>query len=96
MKINSYSKTEYLSEREGIGKPDTIQVIGTKANPSFVMFKCPCGEEDCLILISNKATGYGWDVKIDNEDKVTLSPSLSRKQCGAHFFIKDNQVQWCD
>jgi len=72
-------------------------------SPRFdaVKFMCPCGCGEQVYLHGNREHEgkTGWDITL-KDDKITLSPSIGspikRKLCGAHYFIKENRIEWCE
>lgn len=56
---------------------------------------CGCGSKIRTPININGKTGW-WDF-IENDGKVSLSPSVGNFQipCKSHYFIKDNKVIWC-
>lgn len=62
-----------------------------------VGFVCPCGCGEFHIMPTHSAgerpNECSWELKRDG-DEITLSPSLLNTRCGAHFFLRQNRVDW--
>ncbi len=50
---------------------------------------CGCGEQSVTPI----APPRGWTLT-EHDGKVTLSPSILNRICGAHYFIRDNEIVW--
>ena len=75
-------------------KKDSFYVIG-KDDPWLIIFLCPCGCGEELILNMMEEEQPRWTLK--NEGKrFDLFPSVNRvKGCKSHFWIKQGEVVWC-
>jgi len=81
-------------------KEDTLYAIreGWRGR-NAVAFLCPCGcgGFHCIaVYASNESIPdfCAWEIQREG-DKITLSPSLLNG-CGAHFFIQENKIIWCN
>jgi hypothetical protein len=64
--------------------------------PRTVVFECPCGCREVLIINLDPATGRAWRLR-RRGDRVTLLPSVWRTTgCKSHFILWDNQIWWCE
>ncbi len=62
-----------------------------------IAFLCPCGCKDRLELVLIPEVKPHWVLKLDNADHPTLHPSVWRKtDCGAHFWVKEGRIIWCE
>lgn len=68
--------------------------IGTPEKPKWLRFACPCscGEELALNLMTSKQPH--WTVQRHADGTVTVHPSVDSTTCGAHFWIRQNRIQW--
>lgn len=71
-----------------------IVIIGNKNNPKWVHFLCPCGCKEQISLNLMKSYYPRWRVKFNQDDTVSISPSIDNTSCGGHFWIDHNQVFW--
>jgi len=74
---------------------NTVYIIGENEHRWKAVFNCPCG---CRELIQLNITSEGrprWDV-IENEDQtVTIRPSVNRiRGCCSHFILRNGTVEW--
>lgn len=71
----------------------------------YVEFNCPCGCGEMVWVpyyklgqqrVQYPSRGFCWGF-CETDSKVTLSPSIfsSGFPCKSHYFIRDNQIQWC-
>lgn len=63
-----------------------------------VFFLCPCGCGGPHLLPTSHGADREprWDVTIEADETVTVSPSILRiGGCASHFFIRHNNVDWC-
>jgi hypothetical protein len=57
--------------------------------------KCPrCGEHIQLPIGGSRES---WSLRMDWRRRPTLHPSIwETDSCGAHFFIREGAILWCD
>lgn len=56
---------------------------------------CPCGCGSEVVTPLEVDELPGWKIG-GTDDSVTLSPSIfCLTECGSHYFIRANQVEWC-
>lgn len=75
---------------------NTITVVKKNSTYSWAKFKCPCGcGKNVTLSLTSNIKPY-WVIKVDNDNRVTLSPSiyLTNYPCRSHFFIKNNKIDW--
>ena len=80
---------------EGVLVVRTVEDGGVRVD--VVMFACPCGCGDNLLLPIGPAPWRqgrpGW--RMDLEAR-TLEPSvIVNGRCGSHFFLRSGRVEWC-
>jgi Family of unknown function (DUF6527) len=64
--------------------------------PKWLVFECPCGCANMTHINLMKSHEPHWDwSKNEADHKITLSPSILNRTCGAHYFIRDNDIVWC-
>ncbi|WP_223250722.1 DUF6527 family protein [Rhodanobacter denitrificans] len=70
-----------------------VYVLGTPA--WRVAFLCPCGCKEMVELCLLKQYRPHWTASVDNEGKVSLSPSVWKKVgCRSHYFMRNGQIIW--
>jgi hypothetical protein len=62
----------------------------------WLLFACPCGcnQQIALNLMQNHRPH--WEVDIVTPIKFTVYPSIDSTTCGAHFWLRDGMVIWCE
>ncbi len=66
----------------------------------WLLCPCGCGHKRQIRFDKNAEPGCRHQIDIDEEGIPTLSasvrvPSTPTGGCGAHFFIKNGQIEWC-
>ena len=75
--------------------PDNkIFIVGGKGYVKWAYIKCPCGCGEILTLSLMKKHKPSWSIKIDRLNRLTLYPSVWKKDgCKSHFWIRKGQVE---
>lgn len=74
----------------------TVYLVGEKGHLWYAALLCPCGCGALLELNLISTTRPCWTVTIQNNNAVTLEPSVWRqKECRSHFWLRDGCVTWC-
>ena len=77
---------------------DTIIIIRKNDSYAWAKLLCPCGCGREIALSLNRNIQPYWTVTINKNDrnKVSFSPSiyLTGSPCKAHFFLKNNRIDW--
>jgi hypothetical protein len=74
-----------------------IYLIGEKSYFKWALMKCPCGCEETLIMSIMKKIRPFWTVKFDRYKRISLSPSVWKKNgCSSHFFVKKGKIIWTE
>lgn len=77
-------------------KEGEIQIVKGDTNPKWIKFICPCGCRFEIVLPLMKSRYPHWTI-IEEAESVSIHPSIDIKDgCKSHFWIKKNQVIWCD
>ncbi len=87
--VNRHPDPESLSDQ-------CIVVIRSGQLTKHLVFKCPagCGENLLLSLDSNK--NPHWQIQVDWLGRPTLFPSVRHNSsCGGHFWIRKGRILWC-
>lgn len=70
-------------------------VMVERGHAREVVFQCPCGCGEIVVINVDRAAGPAWRVRIRGE-RLTLMPSVWRTTgCESHFVLWENQVCWC-
>lgn len=74
--------------------PTRVAVVH-RGVPRSVVFLCPCGCGDIVVINVDGAAGPAWRIRLRGK-RLSLLPSISRSSgCRSHFVIWENQVWWC-
>lgn len=56
---------------------------------------CPCGCKVLLFVNLIPEVKPSWQYSIDSKGRLTLYPSIYRRQgCESHFFLTDSKIKW--
>lgn len=81
--------------REEVSKNSSTIAVVYRDKPRTVLFKCPCGCHQILVINVDVKAGKAWKLQ-DKNKKITLTPSVCRTTgCKSHFFVWQSQVLWC-
>lgn len=70
-------------------------VVIDRGGPRSVVFQCPCGCGDMLVINVDPALKRCWRFRRD-EQGISLMPSIWRTTgCHSHFILWENRVWWC-
>lgn len=58
-----------------------------------IALKCLCGCGDLIILPVN-VNSHGWQLKIDDTNKLSLIGSILQHSCKAHYIITRNKANF--
>lgn len=76
-------------------KSDALVVV-RRHRPRAVLFNCPDGCGDVLVINVDPTAGQAWRLREDESGRVTLMPSVWRSSgCFAHFILWQSRVWWC-
>lgn len=94
-RYNLQTFEDRLDAVEAAKKDDVAALIKGGTTDKWLLIKCPCGCGKQHNLNLMKSYKPCWSVEKHNETDFTVHPSINAKQCGAHFWIKNNTVEWC-
>lgn len=72
-----------------------LYVVSRAGIPRRALFECPCRCGLRIDLNLSEERSPAWAASVINE-KATLSPSVwvPKEQCGSHFFVRNNRIDW--
>ena len=62
----------------------------------WLLFTCPCGCNQQIALNLMQSHTPHWELTIRTPTIFTVYPSVDFSQCGAHFWLRDGKVIWCE
>ena len=76
-------------------KESGILYISKEYGVAIHLCCCGCGEQTVTPI--GQVGVHNWTL-VDNDGVVSLSPSIYNSQiaCKAHYFVKENKIQWCN
>lgn len=79
-------------------KRNILVVIGTENTVKWLYFLCPCGCGAELKLPLMASFRARWQIVLHSNLTLTVDPSVDVKSpgCGAHFWIRNNNVFWAE
>ena len=85
------SAARAAAQRDGIAA-----LVGTAGKQKWLILKCPCGcgQEIALNLMGSHSPR--WRVDVASAQQFSVHPSVDATSCGAHFWLRDGRVSWCE
>ena len=71
-------------------------VICSRKAKKWLLFTCPCGCNQQIALNLMQSHTPHWKLDIRTPTIFTVHPSIDSTTCGAHFWLRDGRVIWCE
>jgi len=71
-----------------------LVLLGPKAKAKWLRFQCPCRCGAVIALNLMASHTPRWSVHLHEDGTLTVVPSVDATNCGSHFFIRHNTIQW--
>lgn len=94
-RLQSFSETVFADGDLETFQNGTIVLVGTQKKFKWVRFRCPCGCGDAQAINLMKSHQPVWSLELHEDRTVSLYPSVHAQKCGAHFWVRRNQIHWC-
>jgi Family of unknown function (DUF6527) len=89
-------RCQYTNEFPEVLDEGIVYLQGKVGHEWLAGFACPCGCGDVIELTMIKTFSPRWNISIEDNGVVTLTPSINRSVgCKSHFFITRGLVKWC-
>lgn len=90
-----YEKTRIVSSFDDVPVDirNDIYIVRTGEFNKWVIFMCPDRCNNRIEVNLMKVRNPRWRIEI-KRGKVSLFPSVFVKDCGAHFWLYKNEVEW--
>jgi hypothetical protein len=75
-------------------KTRKLILIGMPTRPKWLRFTCPCRCGRAIALNLMTSHGPCWTIAVDFEDRLSVTPSVDATECGSHFWIRKNHIDW--
>lgn len=76
-------------------KPNVLAIVGPPGKFKWLQLVCPCGCDRIIAMNLMKKYHPNWTIEIHGDDTITVFPSIHASNCGAHFWVRRNLVEWC-
>lgn len=98
-RIAKYSIESFESRsaaREAAQQDGVAALVSAADKHKWLILRCPCGcgQEIALNLMGSHLPR--WRVDVKSPRKFSVHPSVDATSCGAHFWLRNGQVNWCD
>lgn len=98
-RIAQYSLESFDSRsaaREAAQQDGIAALVGAADKHKWLILKCPCGcgQEIALNLMGSHLPR--WHVDVKSARRFSVHPSVDATSCGAHFWLRNGQVNWCE
>lgn len=77
-------------------RPGVAAVIRSGEQYKWLLFRCPCGCREQIALNLMQSHVPKWKITIRSPDSFWVHPSVNATKCGAHFWLRDGRVTWCE
>lgn len=94
-----YNSITYLDSIADIQRLKSNQIVLVRDGHrlKWAALKCPCGCGEIIQVPLMKSVSPHWDIRVEENNTITLSPSLWRAEgCKSHFFLRAGRVFWCE
>ena len=71
-----------------------LVLVGPEGKPKWLRLQCPCRCGQVIALNLMPSHRPRWKVEEEPEGEISVHPSVNSRSCGAHFWIRKNQIQW--
>lgn len=61
----------------------------------WLLMTCPCGCGQEIALNLMQSQSPRWKVSVQSAKRFSVHPSVDATSCGAHFWLRDGRVIWC-
>ena len=88
-------QSQYEARKVVTAQLGSAAVVVRGGQTRSVLFTCPCGCGEMLVINADGAAGPAWRVRLDQRG-LTLMPSVWRTTgCESHFIVWANRIWWC-
>ena len=82
--------------QQAVKKGDVLAIVESGGKQKWALLRCPCGCNEELALNLMRSHRPVWQVAVNDAGLASLHPSVHSTKCGAHFWVKDGRVIWCE
>jgi hypothetical protein len=73
-----------------------LAIVEKAGSRKWAILRCPCGCGRELALNLMRSHSPVWRVTLNQAGGASLEPSVHSTTCGAHFWLRDGIVTWCE
>jgi hypothetical protein len=93
-------KTKVFSDRsialDAAHAGRVLAVVERAGTQKWVLLRCPCGCGEDLALNLMRSHLPVWELAVNGTGQASLHPSVHATTCGAHFWLRNGTVIWCE
>jgi hypothetical protein len=93
-------KTKVFSDRsialDAAHRGRVLAVVERAGTLKWVLLRCPCGCGEDLALNLMRSHLPVWELAVNRTGQASLHPSVHATTCGAHFWLRNGTVIWCE
>lgn len=93
-----YALKEFESRSDAVKaaiNPGVAALVRGSKGYKWILMQCPCGCKQQIALNLMQSHSPHWRVEIQSHDLFSIHPSIDSTTCGAHFWVRNGQVIWC-
>ncbi|WP_219842584.1 DUF6527 family protein [Acidovorax radicis] len=76
-------------------RPGVAALVQSGERAKWLLMLCPCGCGQQIALNLMSSHSPRWEVKILSKTSFSVHPSVDATSCGAHFWLRNGRVIWC-
>ncbi|WP_413766659.1 DUF6527 family protein [Ralstonia mannitolilytica] len=70
-------------------------LVHSNGHGKWLLLRCPCGCNQQIALNLMQSHSPRWRVERGAGGSFSVHPSVDATSCGAHFWLRDGRVIWC-
>lgn len=75
--------------------PGIAALVRGGGREKWLLMQCPCGCGQQIALNLMQSHSPRWKVSVQSTKRFSIHPSVDATSCGAHFWLRDGRVIWC-
>src|SRR5229473_2764752 len=95
VRFDSVVLVDSMANATSMLKEHRLVLVGQPQKAKWLKFSCPCGCGEVLALNLMESHSPRWSLHREFGNRITVWPSVRSTKCGAHFFLRSNNVEWC-
>lgn len=89
--FNNRSAAEQAAQESQV-----LAVVQSGGKEKWALLRCPCGCSGDLALNLMRSHRPVWELSLDSAGRASLRPSVHATTCGAHFWLRNGMIIWCE